>query len=62
MATETYILKRIETMQEELEHLKKTVLKQGRKKTVKVAGIWKGVDFSDKEITKAKKSWLKDQA
>ncbi len=60
MATETYLLKRIEIMQKELEHLKKTVLKKGAKKPVIIRGIWKGVDFSDVEIDEAIHSWIKE--
>ena len=60
MATETYLIKRIEMMQDELEHLKKTILKKGTGKSASLRGIWKGVDFSDKEIEEAKHSWLKE--
>lgn len=60
MATETYLIKRIEMMQEELESLKRTVLKKGVKRPVKIRGIWKGTDFSEEEIEEAKSSWLKE--
>jgi hypothetical protein len=61
MVTEAYLVKRIEMLQEELESLKRTVLKRGdEKKPVHIRGIWKGVDFSDDEIQEAKSSWLKD--
>lgn len=60
MTTETYLLKRIEMMQEELEHFKKTVLKKGVKKPITIRGIWKGVDFSEEEIDEAKHSWFKE--
>lgn len=60
MATETYLVRRIEMLQEEIEALKRTVLKEGAKKSVKIRGIWEGVDFSDEEIEEAKSAWLKE--
>lgn len=60
MVTETYLVKRIEMLQEELESLKKAVLKKGKGKSAKLRGIWKGVDFSDEEIEEVKFSWFKD--
>jgi hypothetical protein len=60
MATESYLIKRIEMMQEELESLKRTILKQDTGKTVQIKGIWKGVDISDNEINEAKSSWSKE--
>jgi hypothetical protein len=60
MATESYLIKRIEMIQDELESLKKTVVKRGKEKPLKIRGIWKGVDFSDEEIEEAKSSWLKE--
>lgn len=58
--TDVFIVKRIEMLQEELELLKRTVLKTGNRKSVKIRGIWQGVDFSDEEIEEVKLSWLKD--
>jgi hypothetical protein len=60
MVTDTYLVKRIEMLQEELESLKRAVLKKGKKKPVIVRGIWKGIDFSDEEIEEAKRSWFKE--
>lgn len=60
MVTEIYLVKRIEMLQEELESLKRTVLKKGAEKPAQIRGIWKGVDFSDEEIEEAKSSWLKE--
>jgi hypothetical protein len=57
MVAETYLVKRIETLQEELEFLKRTLLKKGRECPVRLGGIWKGVDFSDEEIDEAKLIW-----
>jgi len=57
MVTETYLLKRIETLQEELEFLKRTLLKKGGDCPVRLSGIWKGVDFSDEDIEEAKRIW-----
>ena len=60
MVTDTYIVKRIEMLQEELEFLKKTVLKKSTKKPEQIRGIWKGVDFSDEDIETVKSLWLKE--
>ncbi len=60
MATEAYLVKRIEMLQEELESLKQTFLKKGGHKTAQIRGMWKGVHFSNEEIEEAKSSWLKD--
>ena len=60
MVTGIYLVKRIEMLQEELESLKRTVLKKGIEKPAQIRGIWKGVDFSDEEIEEAKSSWLKE--
>ena len=60
MVTDTYLVKRIEMLQEELESLKKTVLKKGIKKPAEMRGIWKGINISDKEIEKAKSAWFKE--
>jgi len=57
MVAETYLIKRIETLQEELEFLKRTLLKKGEECPVRLGGIWKGVDFSDEEIDEAKLIW-----
>ncbi len=59
MVTDTYLVKRIEMLQEELESLKKTVLNKNRKKPGQLRGIWKGADFSDEEIEKVKSLWIK---
>jgi hypothetical protein len=60
MAIETYILKRIEMMQEELEQLRRAILRKDLDKAVSLRGIWKGVDFSDAEIEEAKHLGLKE--
>ena len=57
MVAETYLIKRIETLQEELEFLKRTLLKKSGECPVRLGGIWKGVDFSDEEIDEAKLIW-----
>jgi hypothetical protein len=61
MVTEIYIIKRIEMLQEELESLKRTVLKKGTGIPLKMRGIWKGVDFSDEEIEETRSLWFKEQ-
>ncbi len=50
MVSQTYLVKRIELLQEELESLKKTILKRSTGKPVSMHGIWKGVEFSDEEM------------
>jgi hypothetical protein len=60
MVTETYLVKRIEMLQEELESLKRTILKKSKGKSASISGIWKGVEFSDEEIDEAKSSWIKE--
>jgi hypothetical protein len=60
VVTDTYLVKRTEMLQEELESLKKTVLKKGTKKPAQMRGIWKDINFPDKEIEKAKSLWLKE--
>jgi hypothetical protein len=59
MVTDAYILKRIEMLQEELESLKRAVLKDSSKKPGLLRGIWKGVDFTDEEIDEVKSLWTK---
>jgi hypothetical protein len=61
MVAETYLLKRIEMLQDELESLKRAILKKQTGKSPRLRGIWKGIDFSDTEIEKAKSSWLKER-
>lgn len=59
MAMDTYILKRIEMMEQELAYLKKLLLNNGDLKTVSLWGIWRGMDISDEEIEEAKRSLFK---
>jgi hypothetical protein len=59
MIKSAFLAKRIEIMQEELESLKRTVLKPEAKNDVIIRGLWKGTDFSDEEVEEAKLSWLK---
>ena len=63
MVTKPSLVKRIEIMQgeidkmqEELDFLKKTVMKKSTGKPVKLRGVWKGVDFSEEEIEAVRKS------
>jgi hypothetical protein len=58
MVSETHLVKRIETLQEELELLKRTLLEKGGDCPVRLSGIWKGVDLSDEEIEEAKLIWM----
>jgi hypothetical protein len=60
MVTDSYLIKRIEMLQEELESLKRTVLKNNSEKTEQLRGIWKGIDISEDEIEEAISSWFKE--
>ncbi len=60
MATDSYVIKRIEMLQEELEMLKKTVQDKGTRKPVKLRGIWKGAGFTESDIEDVRRSWSKE--
>ena len=60
MVTDTYLLKRIEMLQEELDALKRVIINKTKKEKVTLRGIWKGVDITDEEIEEAKSSWMKE--
>ena len=55
MNKETYLVKRIEMIEEELDQLKK-VITGGTQKNINLLGAWEGVDFPDELIEKAKRS------
>jgi hypothetical protein len=57
-----YVLLRIQSLQEELESLKKIVshqLLQNRKPTY-IRGLWKDFDINDDDIAQAKRAIFKD--
>ena len=58
MSRELYITRRIEMIEEDLEHLKKFVsIDEG--KLVSLRGVWEGANFQDEEIEEAKQSLFK---
>lgn len=61
MVANSYVVARIEAIQQELDQLKKTIAHQtgGRKGKARLKGLWKGVKISEKDIESAKKSLLK---
>jgi hypothetical protein len=60
MVTEAYLIKRIEMLQEELESLKRTVLKKGTEQTEQLRGIWKGIDIPENAIDETISSLFKE--
>jgi len=54
-----YRLLRIQSLQEELENLKKLVDQNPRKKT-HIKGLWKGFDINENDFESAKKAIFKN--
>ena len=54
-----YLLLRIQSLQEELENLKKLVYQNPRVKT-DIKGLWKGFDINDHDFVSAKKAIFKN--
>ena len=54
-----YLLLRIQSLQEELENLKKLVDQNPRKKT-HIKGLWKGFDINKNDFVSAKNAVFKD--
>lgn len=61
MAIDTYVLRRIEMLQKELDLLKSLVLNRPKGEVVSLRGIWEGMDFSDEDIEEAKDSLFRDR-
>lgn len=58
-----YVLLRIQSLQEELESLKKIVshqLLQGQRKTTYIKGLWKDVEINDDDFADARSAVFKD--
>ncbi len=58
-----YVLLRIQSLQEELESLKKIVshqLLQNHGKPTYIKGLWKGFDITNDDVTEAKRAIFKD--
>jgi hypothetical protein len=60
--TSSYILARIEAIQQELEQLKRVLacLAEGKRRKTKLKGLWKGVEVTEEEIEGAKRAVFKD--
>lgn len=58
----SYVLARIEAIQQELEQLKRALscLVEGKKRKTKLKGLWKGVEVTEEEIEEAKRAVFKD--
>jgi hypothetical protein len=54
-----YLLLRIQSLQEELENLKKLVDQNPRKKT-HIKGLWKGFDINENDFETAEKAIFKN--
>jgi hypothetical protein len=54
----SYVVTRIEAIQQELEQLRKTLAHQAatRKQKTKLKGLWKGVEVTEEDIAKAKRA------
>jgi len=60
-----YVLLRIQSLQEELESLKKIVshqLLQGQRKTTYIKGLWKNFEINDDNFADARSAVFKDVA
>jgi hypothetical protein len=60
-----YVLLRIQSLQEELESLKKIVshqLLQGQRKTTYIKGLWKDFEINDDDFADARSAVFKDVA
>jgi hypothetical protein len=55
MSRESYVVRKIEMIEEELDQLKAFVAADKRK-AVSLRGMWKGVDFPDGDVERAKQS------
>jgi hypothetical protein len=54
---DTYVIKRLEQIEEELKRLRELLSPSGkRRKPSSLWGIWKGVKFTDEDIEEAKRS------
>ena len=60
--TISYIVARIEAIQQELEQLRRTLVHQEEKskQKTKLKGLWKGIEVTEKDITEAKRAVFRD--
>jgi hypothetical protein len=57
---ETYVVKRLERIEEELKQLRELLSPSGkRRKVSSLRGIWKGVKFTEADIEEAKRALTK---
>lgn len=57
-----YVLARIQSIQDELEDLRKvlTCQVQGQGRKTKLKGLWKGIEVTDEDLEEAKRAVFKD--
>ena len=56
----SYVVARIDATQQELEQLRKTLTHQAVGRKTKLKGLWKGIEVTEEDIAKAKKSVFRD--
>lgn len=56
----SYVIIRLEAIQKELEMLRRSLEVPGARKTVKLEGLWKGVEITEADLEKAKRSLFKE--
>jgi hypothetical protein len=54
-----YLINRIEVLEKEIALLKSFVKKIEQKRTIKLEGLWKGVEITEEDIDEAKKALFK---
>jgi hypothetical protein len=56
-----YVLARIESIQQELEFLKKavTIKPMSRRRKTALRGLWQGIEINEEDITEAKRAIFK---
>lgn len=52
----SYVVTRIDAIQQELEQLRKTLAHQAAGRKTKLKGLWKGIEVTEEDIAEAKKS------
>ena len=58
MSREDYLIRRIEMIEKDLDHLK-TFVSVGKRKAESLRGVWAGLNTSDQDIEEAKRSLFK---
>lgn len=60
--TNSYVVARMEAIQQELEQLKRMLIHQvgGSRGRIKLKGLWKGVEVTEEEIEEAKRAVFRE--